>query len=254
MMIYRLLLDEGGQTIFAIRNQPRRCPGIHAAKCMLLRRSNYYVLERSVARRSYETTYGLAEGSNLHPAILAVNRKIREEASYYLYGRLSFNFGHDLEAVVPFFADKTASTLQLVRGVALHKSLLSNVTEVSSYNWTAICSSLQTLPNLKKLQLVIEGGQPRQEWSGLKELSVSDIRFLYATRHDIIEWVRDLAMLDRLQEVEIRASVRPIAEPQSNSTLVYAAFSASIETSLVDFLSTELNVAAVAWSEGSNKW
>lgn len=252
MMIYHHLLDDGGQKTFAIRNRPRRCAETRAAQIKMLRRSNYHVLERSIMRRSYETTYGLAGASNMHPAILAVNRKIREEASYYLYGRHSFHFGRDLEAIVPFFSDKTAATLQLVREVTLHKSAPSNGMHGETCDWTAICRLLGELPNLSKLRLIMEGGQPRHEWGGPKELSVSDLRFLYTTRHDIIEWARDLAELDKLEQVEIRSCMRPIAEPQTNSTLVYAAFSASIETTLVDFLNMELNIPAVAASGGIN--
>lgn len=200
-------------------------------------------------RRSYETTYGLAGACDMHPAILAVNRKIREEASYYLYGHHSFHFGRDLEAIVPFFTDKTATTLQLVREITLHKRTPSHAMDIDSCDWPAICRLLKALPNLSKLRLIMEGGQPRQEWGGPKGLSVSDLRFLYTTRHDIIEWVRDLAELDRLQEVEICASMRPISAPRTNSTLIYAAFSASIETSLVDFLSAELNIPAVVGNE-----
>lgn len=199
-------------------------------------------------RRSYETTYGVPSTSaiNMHPAILAVNRKIREEASYFLYGRHSFHFGCDLEAIVPFFEDKMACTLSLVREITLHKRTPGSTIETDPCDWGAICRLLQALPNLGKLRIIMEAGQPRQEWDGPKELSVSDLRFLYATRHDCLDWARELAELDMLKQVEIIASMRPIPEPQTNSTLIYAAFSASIETSLVEFLKTELNIPAVA--------
>lgn len=245
MMIYQHLLDEGSDRSIVIRNMPQ---GWVEAQKKSVRQSNYHVLERSFMRRSYKTTYGLAGGSHrLHPAIVGVNRRIRNEASAYLYGRHTFHFGDDLEAVVPFFADKTTSTLHLVRSVTLNKSVPSSPMDADSSNWTAICGLLRALPNLNRLRLLMNGGRPCYAWRGPQEMSVSNLQFLYDTRHEIIEWVRELAGLHALEQVEIRACLQPITtEPQTHSALVYAAFSASLETTLVEFLSTHLHIPAVA--------
>lgn len=247
MMIYQYLLDDDGQKTIAIRNRPRSGSSTNTLQVKQSLRSNYHVLERSIMRRSYETTYGLVGTRTMHPAFMAVNRKIREEASHYLYGKHSFHFARDLEAVVPFFTDKTSCTLQLVREITLHKRVSLNAVETDSGDWTAICRFLKVMPNLVKMKLVMEGSRPRRPWDGPQELSVSDLRLLHATRHDCLDWARELAELNMLEEVEITtSSMYPMPEPQTNSALVYAAFAGSIETSLVEFLKSDLNIPAVA--------
>jgi hypothetical protein len=245
MLIYDLLLDNSGQKTIAIRNQRREKPKEVPGRPKALRRSSYNVLERTFYCRAYEATYGLASSADLHPAILAVNRRVRQEASHHLYGRHAFHFGEDLEAVGPFIEDKTWSTRALVRDITLHKSGLASTAKTDSCDWGSICRSLGALPKLRKLRLVIEGGLPRREWEGPQELSVSDLRLLYATRHEVLEWVRDLAQVGTLEELEIVASRTAVPTPTNNTTFIFAAFSASIETSLIEFLN-ELDIPAVA--------
>lgn len=242
MQIYGYLLNNGGPDTFTIKNKPRRRSNADSTHLKKFRRSKYHVLERSMMRRSYETTYHLASEHDIHAAILAVNRKIREEASHYLYGKNSFHFGHELEAVVPFFADKTPSTRDLVKNITLHKRGPCSMTETDSYEWTGICRFLKMQPKLERLRLVVEGGQPRMGWEGPQELSISDMRLLYATRHECLEWARDLAEVEVIGDIEIVAYMNTIPQPKSNAMFIYAAFSASIETSLVEFLRTDLNL------------
>jgi hypothetical protein len=251
MMIYQYLLDNDGKKTIAIRNRPRRAFSANTQEVDSSLRSKYHVLERSIVRRSYETTYGLAGPRKMHPAIMAVNRQIREEASHYLYGKHSFHFARDLEAVVPFFFDKTTCTLEFVQEIVMHKRLGLSTADTDSGDWAATCRFLKVLPNLSKLKLVMEGSRPRGPWDGPQELSVSDLRFLYATRHECLEWARELAELDMLEQVEITtSSMYPVSEPQTHSALVYAAFANSIETSLVDFLRSDLKIPAIAVSGG----
>ncbi|CAH0023051.1 unnamed protein product [Clonostachys rhizophaga] len=229
MLIYDLLLDNSGQKTIAIRNQRREKPKEEPGRPKALRRSSYNVLERTFYCRAYEATYGLASSADLHPAILAVNRRVRQEASHHLYGRHAFHFGEDLEAVGPFIEDKTWSTRALVRDITLHKSGLASTAKTDSCDWGSICRSLGALPKLRTLRL----------------LSVSDLRLLYATRHEVLEWVRDLAQVGTLEELEIVASRTAVPTPTNNTTFIFAAFSASIETSLIEFLN-ELDIPAVA--------
>ncbi|CAG9946635.1 unnamed protein product [Clonostachys rosea f. rosea IK726] len=153
MLIYDLLLDNSGQKTIAIRNQRREKPKEVPGRPKALRRSSYNVLERTFYCRAYEATYGLASSADLHPAILAVNRRVRQEASHHLYGRHAFHFGEDLEAVGPFIEDKTWSTRALVRDITLHKSGLASTAKTDSCDWGSICRSLGALPKLRKLRL-----------------------------------------------------------------------------------------------------
>lgn len=199
-------------------------------------------------RASYATTYCLVPSSSeLHPAILSVNWQLREEASHYLYGSHEFQFTHGLEPVIPFLDDMTATTRELIQSITLRKRGMLCVMESSdSPRWDLICQRLQKLPNLKKLRLILEVGLPRNDWEGPQTLAVSDLRLLYSTHHESLQWLRDLAGLKGLEQLEVIADRQPMAQPQTNSMLIFAALSNSIETSLVDFLRTDLGLPATS--------
>ncbi|KAI9899497.1 hypothetical protein N3K66_005958 [Trichothecium roseum] len=238
----------------------------------------------------------------IHPSILSVNRLIHREASQRLYARSAFRFAADIEALVPFLSDLTPRTRSLVREISLRKRGGASAgacvsADSDAGEWARLCAYLagqrrEGVMRLRRLDVVVEGGKPRcgisnsssssssnsssgnsvaqstghgnrnGTWDGPKELSVSDLRLLYATRHDSMEWVRDLAGAGRsfagetsveeeqeqaavAEEVRVRASLAPVAEPKTNMMLVHAAFSGSIETALVDFL-RELGVPATS--------
>lgn len=234
MLIYPYLLNatHRSQSTIAIRNQLR--PPTTSLKKK--RRTSYYVLERTLTLPCYKTTYGLiTPPAGMHTAIMCVNRQIREEASHFLYGRHEFHFGADLEAVTPFLEDKTGSTRGLIRDVSLRRRIGVGVLEGDGCVWTSMCRSLRTLPSLRKVTLIIEGGQPDRPWDGPSELSVSDLRLLYATRHESLQWVRELVKVD-MAELEIMADIESIPEPKTSEMLVFAALSGSIEGSLVEWL------------------
>lgn len=256
MVIYEHLLDNGSKTI-AIRNIPNPVPALRKANAQTgdvpkRRRTCYHVLEKTLMRRSYQTTYYHEGAEELHPAIMAVNKKIREEASHLLYGRHSFHFGADLEAVAPFLGDRTASTRELLQAITIHKRASSYGMEADAYDWAAACRVLKTMPRLRRLTIVVGGGRPRRDWEGPRELSVSDLRLLYSTRHESLDWLRELAGVKSVREIEIVADVQYMPEPKTTPALIFAAFSASIETSLVDFMKTELGVPARVGRLGSD--
>ncbi|KAH7131425.1 hypothetical protein B0J13DRAFT_562575 [Dactylonectria estremocensis] len=243
MMIYKHLLDNGPSEDIWIRNKSR---WEHHANDPNSLRSPYHIMERSFTKMSYETSY-CADGDcdrSMHTAIMRINRKAREETSQYLYGRHSFHFGEDIEAVVPFLSDKMPHTRDLVRKMSLYKRSPTNTTGPDSLDWASICRFLRNSAGLDKLTLVIEGGRPRREWDGPQSLTVSDLRLLYSTRHESLEWARELASVKAIGEVEIVADIHHLPDPESNMMLVLAAFSASIETSLVDFLRDDLGIPA----------
>lgn len=241
VLIYEQLLSTGESNCIVIRSLPRQKPSDLETK----HRSKYTVLERTFAlRRAYKTTYGHAGGARLHPAILAVNRRIREEASHWLYGLHSFDFGHALGAVAPFLADKSTKTRELIKEITLRKRGPTCIIEDDSSDWVSMCRYLRTVPSLRKLRVVIEGGRPDGPWDGPQTLSVSDIRLLYMIRHECFEWLGELAGAETIREVEIVADVKPMSDPKTSTALVYAAFSNSIETSLVEFLRTDLKMSA----------
>ncbi|KAF7543288.1 hypothetical protein G7Z17_g10862 [Cylindrodendrum hubeiense] len=243
MMIYQYLLDNGSSKKISIRNKSRWEYQTNDPNSL---RSPYHIMERSFAKRSYETTYCADSDCDraMHTAIMQINRKIREETSQFLYGRHSFHFGEHIEAVVPFLDDKTPQTRDLVKEMSLYKRSPTNAIEPDSLDWASVCRFMRNSTGLDKLTLVIEGGRPRQPWDGPQSLTVSDFRLLYSTRHESLEWARELASVKSIGEVEIVADIHYLPDPQSNMMLVLAAFSASIETSLVDFLREDLGIPA----------
>ncbi|KAI5462881.1 hypothetical protein BGZ63DRAFT_412614 [Mariannaea sp. PMI_226] len=243
MMIYEYLLDTGGSKSIVIRNKSR---WEYQSRHPNSLRSPYHIMERNFAKMSYETTYCADNDGDrtMHTAIMRTNRRIREETSYLLYGGHSFHFGEDIEAVVPFLEDKMPRTRDLVKEISLYKRSPTNSMEPDSFDWASMCRFLSNSNGIEKLTLVIEGGRPRVPWAGPQSLTVSDFRLLYSTRHESMEWARELAAVKLMKNVEIVADVHYLPEPQTNMMLVLAAFSASIETTLIDFLRDDLGIPA----------
>jgi hypothetical protein len=124
---------------------------------------------------------------------------------------------------------------------------LSYMNESAKYDWTKVCQYLGSLGRLRKLRLVVEGGRPKDEWDGPKELLVSDLRLLCRAKHDVVDWVTDLGQAARLiEEVEIVPRVGYLVPPKTTSMVLYAALSASLSSSLVEFLRSDLDLQVVA--------
>lgn len=240
IMVYDYLLDMCSSRDIVIHNKPKS----DQLKTDQILRSAYHVQERSFQRPLYQTTYGMKGDKELHPAILAVNRKLRQEVAHHLYGMHSFHFGTDVEAVVPFLLDMTISTRSIIKEIAVYKKAPSKSAITGDHSWPSTCQFLGTLPRLRKLKIIVEGGKPKNPWDGPQDLSVSDIRLLYSTRNECLEWARSLATIHSVEDVEIIADSKPMAQPTTSSDLIYAAFSASIETTFVEFLKDDLGIPA----------
>ncbi|CEJ83093.1 hypothetical protein VHEMI03121 [[Torrubiella] hemipterigena] len=250
-MVYQYLLDAGKERRITIQNKPGLPLSRNFDHFGNKRRTPYYVQGKAMDRRVYETTYALADDTDvqIHPAILAVNRKLRREASEYLYGRHSFHFGDHIEAVAPFLRDMTSPTLDLLKEITIRKRAPLRGLETDSSSWLNICKLISTLPRLRKLRLIVEGGCPTRPWDGPQMLNVSDIKLLHATRHECLDWVTGLGLLRSVEEVEICAELGFMMEPTTSPALIYAALSASIETTLVEYLRVEMGISATAGGE-----
>ncbi|KAH8892039.1 hypothetical protein GQ53DRAFT_625957, partial [Thozetella sp. PMI_491] len=163
LLIYEYLLDDGGNQWLAIRS--RADSEKHKQSCSCRMRSRYLVLDQTIHRRCYETTYQLATpAAAFDTAIMRTSRRIYAETSYMLYGLHGFDFGGDLAAVVPFLRDRSAHSRQLLRAVALHKQAPVPTREHDQREWANLCRYLGVAApaaELKlRLRLVIEGGGP----------------------------------------------------------------------------------------------
>ncbi|KAL2758883.1 hypothetical protein ACRALDRAFT_2040943 [Sodiomyces alcalophilus JCM 7366] len=165
---------------------------------------------------------------------MAANRRLHSETSWFLYGRHTFSFDADIEAIHPFLTDLTPSTRDLVRSLSIRKQspLRWPGSGCDPIDWLHMCYSLEYAPNLEHLQIIVEGELPpaaltvREEpeqgdvmgtevprvegngdghrdpfWASgsppPRPLQVSDFRLLSHIKHDSLSWVRDLALYTR---------------------------------------------------------
>jgi len=251
LLIYGYLFNDKGNSTIAIRNRSR-AKQIERSKSSQCRwsRSTYRVIEQSFHRVCFETTYQAESSIDFSTVIMRVNRKIYGETTDIVYGRHCFDFGPDVEAVMPFFQDRFCETRPQIQHISIQKRLVP-LFEGSKYDWTRMLHYLGSLETLRKLTIVLEGGRPNTDWNGPKELSVSDLRLLWQIKHDSMEWVAHLEYAAGTKQVEIIPKIGYMPVPTTSSALVQAALSASISSSLVEFLRSELKLPATLgrWGE-----
>lgn len=264
--IYSFLLYDGGDKWLAIRSKPasrerntQQEPDTHTPQpddkrqhahlvAHGIRRTKYNVMEQTSMfhRRCYETTYSLARSSHaeMHTTFMTICRFVYAEAADALYGKHYFDFGHHIEAVVPFLADRTPHTRQMVRFISVYKRgpmpCLGSTSDKSE--WSYMCRYLATTAAVKRLRVMVECGRPGRPWEGVQDLSESDVRLLTLIGHDCLEWVSDLAKVKNLDELDVVPVVKHLPEPKSASMVLYAALSASVAEGLVGFLRSEMMV------------
>ncbi|KAJ9138172.1 Autophagy-related protein 3 [Pleurostoma richardsiae] len=239
LLIYSFLLNDGGYKQLTLRNHPEG----RLKESKGVRRTRYRVLEQSLLRRCYETTYHLTSpGAEMHTAILATSRQVYDEAAHILYGKHSFDFGPDIEAVVPFLADRTPRSRPLIGEISIYKRGPLPFLESDRYEWAHLCRFLSSTGSVRKLRLVVEGGRPSDPWDGPQELSESDLRLLTLVRHESLDWVSELAQVKGIRELEVVPDLQYYPTPRTTSMIIFAAFSASIESGLTQFLRRQLNI------------
>ncbi|GKT48164.1 uncharacterized protein ColSpa_08345 [Colletotrichum spaethianum] len=247
MMVYEHLLDDGGERRLAVRNK-----AMHQLPTGILktyRRSPYRIIERSFHRQCFETTYHLASKTIMHPAIMAVNRQIHRETSHMLYGLHGFDFGGDVEAVVPFLRELTPTSRAMIREITIRKDGPLYYCESDRLDWANLCKYLRGLDKMiPNMRIIVEGGKPAAAWEGPQRLGVSDLRLLALIKHDSMEWIAELQKVEGIEHLEIVPHMRHLPAPGTTSTLLFAAFSASIDTALVEYLRIDCQLPATAAS------
>ncbi|KAK6221328.1 hypothetical protein LQW54_001427 [Pestalotiopsis sp. IQ-011] len=240
-LIYEYLFDDAGNDRLAIRSaELSRLP-----KAEDRSRSKYYVLDHSIVRRCCEATYRLGtKDAYFCAALMRANRQIYRETSYLVYGRHSFDFGGDIEAVQPFLSDITPGSRDLIREISLYKrGPLPGGFENDRSEWRSLCRYLgEGACFVRKLRLVVQGGKPAADWKGPKEFSASDLQLLADLKHESLDWVSDLAKVE-IGELEVLPDLHYAPPPTSSQMLIFAAVSASIEKGLTEFLRSQLRLA-----------
>ena len=244
LLVYEHLLDDGGHTWLAIRSMPEEeDTARQGGGTRTRRRSRYHVLDGSLHRRCYETTYGLATAATgFRTAVMATCRRVHEETAWVLYGRHSFDFGPDTEAVVPFLRDRTAVSRGLLRGISVRKQGPAPTLERDKSEWAHLCRYLAAEGGVRALRLVVEGGRPAGAWDGPQAFSARDLRALLGARHESMDWVAELARVEGLQQLEVVPAYQHCPAPQTAEMVVFAALSASIEEGLAQLLRQQLRI------------
>ncbi|KAK2025117.1 hypothetical protein LX32DRAFT_643031 [Colletotrichum zoysiae] len=247
MMIYDHLLDDGGRSRLAVRSK-----AVHQLPAGILetyRRSRYWAMEKSFQRQCFETTYHLASETTMHLAVMTVNRQMYREASHILYGLHGFDFGSDIVAVVPFLRDLTPRSRAMIREMTVRKDGPLHDCESDRRDWANMCKYLRGLDKMvPKVRVVVEGGEPPAAWEGPRGLSVLDLRLLADLKQDMMEWIAELQRVEGIEQLEIVPHMRRLREPDTTSTIAFAAFSGSISTTLVEYLRTHCGLPATAAS------
>ncbi|CAJ2513021.1 Uu.00g011400.m01.CDS01 [Anthostomella pinea] len=243
LMIYEHLFNDDGNQYLSIRTATANKLPQTATRT----RSRYYVLDRSPHRRCHKTTYHLATKTvRFCAALMQANRTIHEETSCLLYGGHAFDFGVDIEAIQPFLSDLTSASRALVSAVSLTKRgpAVPLYCESDRADWRTACRFLRDHcgASIHKLRLVVQGERPSGPSDGPAEFSADDLRLLAGIRHESLEWVGELAALRGLRELEVVADVRACPAPVTSDMVVFAAFSASIEKGLTEFLRERLGL------------
>lgn len=239
LSIIQHLLNDKGNTVFEIRNED---PDVFLRRPSTPRRSKYRVLGRDLIRQSRETTYRLVIDTDMHPQVMAVNRKLHEEASHELYTKHAFSFDRDIEAIVPFFDDLGTRTRPLVCEISLVKQGFVYSRDFDRCEWTSMCEALKSRMQIKKINLTVEGGKPSVGWTGLPQYTMDDYRTLASVRFDALEWVWKFLSITGIQELNVSDEIHHCPPSHSTAMEFFAAFSASINTGFTDFLRSELRI------------
>lgn len=236
VMIYKLLLKDHDSKILSIRTEDsltydRRK---HEGRC----RSQYRIMSDRFRARSIETTYHLAHNPGIFPSILGVNRMIHHEASHILYSAHTFDFELDVEAVIPFLSDLTPSARSSIKRINIVQRALPYIKDFDRCEWRNVCAFLSKNMELVQLGLGILGGKPATQWGAEDTYEESDFKLI--SGFEGMEWMRQVAEIKGLQNVDVKAHLQHCPPPCSNAMAFFVNFSASIEKGFAAFLRSQM--------------
>lgn len=111
--VYKLLLSDHMDMTLCIRTEELSI--YERRKRNMRRRSKFRYIADRMRSRSAESTYCLDRSpGDIHSSILGVNQQIHAEASHVLYSEHTFDFGTDIESILPFLQDLTPAALSSI--------------------------------------------------------------------------------------------------------------------------------------------
>lgn len=232
LQIYELLLVNQESDVIPIRTEE---PAVFDGKRSLdRRRTTYRIMSGRFRACSFQTTYHLAAKSSIYPSILGVNQQLHREASHVLYSSHVFDFGQNVECVIPFFRDLTPTALSTIKRINIVQRALPYIKEFDRCEWRSVCKFISENLELTQLRLGILGGLPGAQWT--PQDLYEKTAFEHITKFEGMEWVRQVAMIKGLRNLEVKAHMEHCPPPQSNAMAFFVNFSASIEKGFADYL------------------
>ena len=197
--------------------------------------------------RSGESTYSLIKSPGLYTSILSVNRQIHGEACHVLYSH-TFDFGLDVESILPFLQDLTPAALSSVKRIRLTKRSLPYTRDFDRCEWRNACDFTSKNLNLVQLDLDVYGGtpslanRPALHWKQNSIYTKADFATIARLKEceDDMEWVKHVAAIKGLQVLNVRALLEHCPIPGSKAMAFFINFSASIEKGFTEYLRSRM--------------
>ena len=243
LIIYKLLLTDNEDKTLRIRTE-KPCT-YEQPKRETRRRSNFRYLADRMRSRSAESTYCLEKIPGcIWSSILGVNQQVHAEASHVLYSEHTFDFGTDVESILPFLQALTPVALSSIKRMVIVKRSLPYTKDFDRCEWRIACAFISQNLRLVQLDLHIEGetpslvNKPAMYWEQKKTYSMEDFTFIANSDEmdEDIEWMKHVVGIKDLQILNVKALLQHCPVPSSKAMAFFVKFSASIETGLAEYL------------------
>ena len=257
LSIYKLLLSDHEDKTLRIRTE---VPSIYQSnKSLQRKRCRFRFMADRMRSRSAESTYYLARApyQETHAAILLVNRQVHSEASHVLYSEHLFDFGVDIESILPFLQDLTPASRSSIRRMKMVKHSLPYTKDFDRCEWRTACTFIaenmkSSKMNLRQLDLGVYGGtpslanRPALHWNQRHTYTKSDFDIITKLEEmeEDMEWVAHIVAIKGLQVLNVRALLEHCPIPGSKKMAFFVNFSASIEKGFAEYLRSLMFVQA----------
>ena len=241
LIIYELLLSDPADKILRIRTEDAAT--YEKRKWEQRQRSNFRYIEDRMRSRSGESTYCLVKSPKLYPSILCVNRQIYSEASHVLYSHI-FDFGMDIECILPFLKDLTPTALSSIKRLKMVKRSLPYTKDFDRCEWRNACEFISKNLDLMQLDLGVYGGtpslanRPALHWKQNSTYTKADFAIISRLQEceDDMDWVKHVTAIKGLQVLNVKALLEHCPIPGSKAMAFFVNFSASIEKGFTEYL------------------
>ena len=242
LIIYKLLLSDHENKTLRIRTEQ---PSMYEQrKRETRRRRNFRYIADRLRSRSAESTYCLDESPGIRPSILGVNRQVHAEASHVLYSEHTFDFGTDIESILPFLQDLTPVALSSIKRMVFVKRSLPYTRDFDRCEWRNACAFISQNLRLVQLDLYVEGGtpslakKPAMYWKQKSTYSMGDFAFIakLGEMDEDMGWMKHVVAIKDLQILNVKALLQHCPIPSSKAMAFFVNFSASIETGFAEYL------------------